>query len=290
LKYAAATPAALGLGALTSAVGTATASADSLGILLDYSAGVLSAADIKSAGALGAIRYVSDRRPGASWMLGKPMQLAEAQDLYDAGLKIGYSGIEVMYGTITNTRYAGAGAHCDAIKVDFGAVKPCNVLIADVTIDGCASGVMPIHVVDGLVGGDVTLRRVRVVNSVHPCHVGGKQAIVGRLVVDGCPGIQIVGAARDVVVTDSPGAVVFGRRYEAPTPPPPPPTVAELQAQVAELRQQLVAFDATTTQLEAERADLRRKLAAANTDLDHLMAELVIWRAWRDNVLATAPK
>ncbi len=93
LKYAAAAPAAVGLGALglgvlANAVSTATASAESLGILLDYSAGVLSAADIKAAGALGAVRYVSDRRPGASWMLGKPMELAEARDLYQAGLKI----------------------------------------------------------------------------------------------------------------------------------------------------------------------------------------------------------
>ena len=88
LKFAAATPAALGLGALADAVATATASADSLGVLFDYAAGVLSAADIKAAGALGAIRYVSDRRPGGSWMLGKPIQLAEARDLYQAGLKI----------------------------------------------------------------------------------------------------------------------------------------------------------------------------------------------------------
>lgn len=88
LKYAAAAPAALGLGGLAGAVGAASASAESLGILLDYSAGVLKAADIKAAGALGAIRYVSDRRPGAQWMLGKPIQLPEARDLYQAGLKI----------------------------------------------------------------------------------------------------------------------------------------------------------------------------------------------------------
>ena len=88
LKFAAAAPAAAGLGALADAVAPARASADSLGILLDYAAGVLSAADIKAAGALGAIRYVSDRRPGAQWMLGKPMQLDEARDLYQAGLKI----------------------------------------------------------------------------------------------------------------------------------------------------------------------------------------------------------
>jgi hypothetical protein len=88
LKLTAAAPAAAGLGALADAIAPVAASADSLGVLLDYAAGVLSAADIKAAGALGAIRYVSDRRPGAQWMLGKPMQLDEARDLYRAGLKI----------------------------------------------------------------------------------------------------------------------------------------------------------------------------------------------------------
>ena len=92
LKGAAAVPAALasgtGLQALTSAVAPATASAAPLGVLLDYAAGVISASDIRGAGALGAIRYVSDRRPGGAWMLGKPIQLPEARDLYHNGLKI----------------------------------------------------------------------------------------------------------------------------------------------------------------------------------------------------------
>ena len=89
LRYAATTPmAALGLGAIAEVVSAAVAGADSLGVLLDYSAGVLSAADIKAAGAVGAIRYVSDRRPGASWMLGKPMKIDEARELSQAGLKI----------------------------------------------------------------------------------------------------------------------------------------------------------------------------------------------------------
>ena len=67
LKYAAAAPAALGLGAgLQSIIGATTANAAPYGVLLDYAAGVLSAADIRSAGALGAIRYVSDRRPGGA--------------------------------------------------------------------------------------------------------------------------------------------------------------------------------------------------------------------------------
>lgn len=93
IKLAAVTPAALGLGALASTVEAATASATPvsgapLGVLLDYAAGVISAADLKASGAMGAIRYVSDRRPGGNWMLGKPIQLAEARDLYQAGLKI----------------------------------------------------------------------------------------------------------------------------------------------------------------------------------------------------------
>lgn len=88
LKFAATTPAALGLGALTAGLNPPAAAGESLGLLLDYAAGVLKATDIKAAGALGAIRYVSDRRPGAEWMLGKPIQLPEARDLYQAGLKI----------------------------------------------------------------------------------------------------------------------------------------------------------------------------------------------------------
>ena len=88
LKLAAVTPAAAGLATISGRLAAPVASAESLGILFDYSAGVLKAADIKAAGALGAIRYVSDRRPNAQWMLGKPIQLPEARDLYQAGLKI----------------------------------------------------------------------------------------------------------------------------------------------------------------------------------------------------------
>ncbi|MDH6194578.1 hypothetical protein M2272_001207 [Mycobacterium frederiksbergense] len=85
LKCAAAAPALLGLGAGLTA---SPASAAPLGVLLDYAAGVISAADIRASGAIGAIRYVSDRRPGGAWMLGKPIQLPEARDLYQSGLKI----------------------------------------------------------------------------------------------------------------------------------------------------------------------------------------------------------
>ncbi len=92
LKGAAVVPAALavgtGLTALMSMSAPAAASAAPLGVLLDYAAGVISASDIRASGALGAIRYVSDRRPGGDWMLGKPIQLPEARDLYQNGLKI----------------------------------------------------------------------------------------------------------------------------------------------------------------------------------------------------------
>src|SRR6478609_4568498 len=85
LKYAAAAPAVL---AATSLVPAPEAKAAPLGILLDYAAGVIGAGDLRASGALGEIPYVSDRRPGGAWMLGKPIQLPEASDLYQNGLKI----------------------------------------------------------------------------------------------------------------------------------------------------------------------------------------------------------
>jgi hypothetical protein len=88
LKFAAAAPALLGLGVAASSLRPAPASAGSLGTLLDYASGVIPASDIRAAGAAGSIRYVSDPRPGGAWMLGKPIQLPEARDLYRNGLKI----------------------------------------------------------------------------------------------------------------------------------------------------------------------------------------------------------
>jgi hypothetical protein len=88
LKFAAATPGLLGLGIGAASLRATPASAGSLGTLLDYAAGVIPASQIKAAGAAGAIRYVSDRRPGSGWMLGKPIQVNEARDLSSNGLKI----------------------------------------------------------------------------------------------------------------------------------------------------------------------------------------------------------
>jgi len=53
-----------------------------LGTVIDYAAGVPSAASIRAAGHLGAVRYVSQRRPGTeSWMVGKPVTLVETVSL-----------------------------------------------------------------------------------------------------------------------------------------------------------------------------------------------------------------
>nr|WP_239003747.1 DUF1906 domain-containing protein [Nocardia panacis] len=64
------------------------AAAAPLGTLIDYAGGVPSASAIKAAGHLGVIRYVSDRRPGAEWMAGKPLRANEVDDLREAGLRI----------------------------------------------------------------------------------------------------------------------------------------------------------------------------------------------------------
>src|ERR1700742_2267137 len=88
LKFAAATPALIGLGVAAASLCAPSPSADGLVVLLDHAAGVIPASQIRAAGALGSIRYVSDRRPGGAWMLGKPIQISEARDLNSGGLKI----------------------------------------------------------------------------------------------------------------------------------------------------------------------------------------------------------
>lgn len=59
-----------------------------LGTVVDYSAGVPQASAVKAAGHMGAVRYVSDRRPGAAWMRGKPVTAAETRDYKANGLAI----------------------------------------------------------------------------------------------------------------------------------------------------------------------------------------------------------
>ncbi|MGW0041263.1 DUF1906 domain-containing protein [Rhodococcus sp. NPDC003348] len=86
-RYAAVGSAALGAAAL-GAPGVVAAASPARGTLVDYSGGVPDAAAIRAAGHTGAIRYVSDRRPEAQWMLGKPMRADEASALAAAGLEV----------------------------------------------------------------------------------------------------------------------------------------------------------------------------------------------------------
>ncbi|WJY67587.1 DUF1906 domain-containing protein [Corynebacterium auris] len=57
-----------------------------LGTVLDYSAGVPTGRSVRAAGHLGAVRYVSQPRPGASWMRGKPVLSNETEDFRVNGL------------------------------------------------------------------------------------------------------------------------------------------------------------------------------------------------------------
>lgn len=107
LKFAAATPGLLALGVAGASLCAAPVSAGSLGTLLDYAAGVIPANQIRAAGAVGAIRYVSDRRPGGAWMLGKPIQVSEARDLSSSGLKIVSC---YQYGKGTTSDWLGGGS------------------------------------------------------------------------------------------------------------------------------------------------------------------------------------
>ena len=63
-------------------------SSPQLGTIIDYSAGVPSAGAVRGAGHMGAIRYCSNRRPGAEWMLGKPLARPEADDFRANGLTV----------------------------------------------------------------------------------------------------------------------------------------------------------------------------------------------------------
>lgn len=59
-----------------------------IGTVIDYSAGVPNAQEVKARGHIGAVRYVSQRRPGAEWMQGKPVRIEEAKAFANTGLEI----------------------------------------------------------------------------------------------------------------------------------------------------------------------------------------------------------
>ena len=77
---------ALTAGAIGAAAPNAAALGPVRGTIIDFSAGVPSPQAIKNAGHMGAIRYVSDKRPGAAWMTGKPVTLKETKANAAAGL------------------------------------------------------------------------------------------------------------------------------------------------------------------------------------------------------------
>ncbi|CAN5351817.1 hypothetical protein BH11ACT6_BH11ACT6_01620 [soil metagenome] len=84
---AAATPIALAAGCAAASL-TALLPRRPSSVLLDYAAGVISARDITALGAIGAIRYVSARRPGAQCTLSWPIEFPEARDLDRSSLEI----------------------------------------------------------------------------------------------------------------------------------------------------------------------------------------------------------
>ena len=77
---------ALTAGAIGAAAPSAAALGPVRGTIIDFSSGIPSPAAIKRAGHIGAIRYVSNKRPGAAWMTGKPVTLQEAAANAAAGL------------------------------------------------------------------------------------------------------------------------------------------------------------------------------------------------------------
>ncbi|MDK8498726.1 DUF1906 domain-containing protein [Corynebacterium accolens] len=77
---------ALTAGAIGAAAPSAAALGPVRGTIIDFSSGIPSPAAIKRAGHIGAIRYVSNKRPGAAWMTGKPVSLQETSANAAAGL------------------------------------------------------------------------------------------------------------------------------------------------------------------------------------------------------------
>ena len=100
-----------------------------LGTVIDYAAGVPSAASIKAAGHLGAVRYVSNRRPGTkNWMIGKPVTLAETRSFAQLGLQ---TASVYQYGKAETADWkrgaAGAATHApQAIALHVAAGGPTN--------------------------------------------------------------------------------------------------------------------------------------------------------------------
>lgn len=104
------------------------------GTVIDYAAGVPSANAVKAAGHMGAVRYVSRRRPGAEWMKGKPVTLAETRAMAAKGLE---TASVYQYGRAETADWkqgaAGATTHAPqaiALHVAAGGPKARPIYIA----------------------------------------------------------------------------------------------------------------------------------------------------------------
>lgn len=122
----------VGAAALAAAPQAAAAQGPVLGTVIDYAAGVPSAASVKAAGHIGAIRYVSKRRPGTeSWMIGKPVTLKETRDFAANGL---FTASVYQFGKDTTADWkngaAGVATHApQAIALHAAAGGPTGVPI-----------------------------------------------------------------------------------------------------------------------------------------------------------------
>ncbi|WKD58928.1 DUF1906 domain-containing protein [Corynebacterium caspium] len=114
---------------VATAPATATAQGRILGKVIDYAAGVPSAQSIRNKGYIGAVRYVSQRRPGTeNWMLGKPVTLNETRAFASHGLEV---ASVYQFGKAETADWkrgaAGAAAHApQAIALHAAAGGPQN--------------------------------------------------------------------------------------------------------------------------------------------------------------------
>ena len=124
---------AIGTGAAATAVALPAPKAYALGPILgtviDFAGAVPSASAVKNAGHIGAVRYVSQPRPGTeSWMLGKPVTLRETTAMAALGLQ---TASVYQFGRAENadwlTGARGAATHVpQAIALHIAAGGPKN--------------------------------------------------------------------------------------------------------------------------------------------------------------------
>ncbi|HCG2961425.1 TPA: DUF1906 domain-containing protein [Corynebacterium striatum] len=120
---------ALAAGVVSAQAPSALALGPVLGTIIDFAVGVPSPQAIKNAGHLGAIRYVSQRRPGTeTWMTGKPVTLKETKA--NAALGLATASI-YQFGRAETADWkqgaAGAAVHApQAIAIHKAAGGPTN--------------------------------------------------------------------------------------------------------------------------------------------------------------------